>query len=257
MGDAFGVDRMDYLLRDSLHAGVAYGRFDQYRLIDTLRILPTPQQGDESDGDTLALGIEEGGIQSAEALLLARYFMYSQLYFHPVRRIYDIHLKDFMLAWLAPEGYPFDVDGHLRNTDIEVMAAMRQAERDERAPGHAAARYSLCREHFKTIYSRNPVDTAINPEAGEAVCEALEAEFGAERFRRDRYAQKAGRPDFPVLLRDGQVASSLSVSDVLKQLPVFSVDTVYADRAIHATAENWLKSHRDTILRPVTEEGSS
>ena len=42
MGDAFGVDRMDYLLRDSHHAGVAYGRFDHYRLIDTLRILPAP-----------------------------------------------------------------------------------------------------------------------------------------------------------------------------------------------------------------------
>jgi len=31
-GDAFGADRMDYLLRDSHHTGVAYGRFDHYRL---------------------------------------------------------------------------------------------------------------------------------------------------------------------------------------------------------------------------------
>lgn len=49
-GDAFGVDRMDYLLRDSHHAGVAYGRFDHYRLIDTLRILP------RSEGDTHCRG---------------------------------------------------------------------------------------------------------------------------------------------------------------------------------------------------------
>jgi len=34
-GDVFGADRMDYLLRDSLHTGVAYGRFDHHRLIDT------------------------------------------------------------------------------------------------------------------------------------------------------------------------------------------------------------------------------
>jgi HD superfamily phosphohydrolase len=28
VGDVFGADRIDYLLRDSLHTGVAYGRFD-------------------------------------------------------------------------------------------------------------------------------------------------------------------------------------------------------------------------------------
>ena len=38
--DAFGADRIDYLLRDSYHAGVAYGRFDHHRLIDTLCVLP-------------------------------------------------------------------------------------------------------------------------------------------------------------------------------------------------------------------------
>ena len=34
-GPVFGADRMDYLLRDSHHTGVAYGRYDQHRLIDT------------------------------------------------------------------------------------------------------------------------------------------------------------------------------------------------------------------------------
>ena len=75
-----GVDRKDYLLRDSLHAGVVYGRIDQYRLIDTLRVLPESDQ----DGAEPRVGIEAGGLQSAEGLLLARYFMYSQVYFHPV-----------------------------------------------------------------------------------------------------------------------------------------------------------------------------
>ncbi len=81
VGDAFGVDRIDYLLRDSHHAGVAYGKFDHFRLIDTLRILPR-SSGDQDGSLEPLLGIEEGGIHSAEALLLARYFMYSQVYFH-------------------------------------------------------------------------------------------------------------------------------------------------------------------------------
>src|SRR5262249_33229278 len=56
VGDAFGVDRMDYLLRDSHHAGVAYGRFDHYRLVDTLRIFPTTPAGAGSDSKEGPLG---------------------------------------------------------------------------------------------------------------------------------------------------------------------------------------------------------
>jgi len=88
-GDAFGVDRMDYLLRDSHHAGVAYGKFDHHRLIDTLRILPSPQEDDGSEPGEPMLGVQEGGLHAAEALMVARYFMYAQVYFHPIRRIYD------------------------------------------------------------------------------------------------------------------------------------------------------------------------
>ena len=114
-GDAFGVDRMDYLLRDSHHAGVAYGRFDHYRLIDSLRILPFQKRGPKdtakasgahpsgsgtrkarSQGDSASvshpklsagdleissepsLGLHQDGIHGAEALMLARYFMYTQ-----------------------------------------------------------------------------------------------------------------------------------------------------------------------------------
>ena len=116
VGDSFGVDRMDYLLRDSLHAGVVYGRFDHYRLIDTLRVLP-----ESEDGKTPVLGIEAGGLESAEALLLARYFMYSQVYFHPVRRAYDLHLQDFLIKWFGKHGMPIDSERFLQLSDEEVM----------------------------------------------------------------------------------------------------------------------------------------
>ena len=84
VGDAFGVDRMDCLLRDSHHTGVAYGKFDHYRLIDTLRILPANPSNGSRGSTEPALGMEEGGLHSVEALMQARYFMYSQVYFHPV-----------------------------------------------------------------------------------------------------------------------------------------------------------------------------
>jgi HD superfamily phosphohydrolase len=178
VGDAFGVDRMDYLLRDSHHAGVAYGKFDHYRLVDTLRILPiAPSDIAPSDegGDAreAALGVEEGGIQSAEALMLARYFMYSQVYFHPVRRIYDVHLMDFLRAWLPGGTFSTDVHEHLCRTDSEVTAALLEAAFDDGKAGHIDARRIVQREHFKVLYERNPNDVKINPEAGGAAFNAL------------------------------------------------------------------------------------
>ena len=67
VGDAFGADRMDYLLRDSYHAGVAYGRFDHFRLIDTLRIIPLRSNIEPGTVAEPTLGVEEGGVHSAEA----------------------------------------------------------------------------------------------------------------------------------------------------------------------------------------------
>jgi uncharacterized protein len=254
VGDAFGVDRMDYLLRDSHHAGVAYGKFDHYRLIDTLRILPVTPSGEDSDSKETALGVEEGGIQSAEALMLARYFMYSQVYFHPVRRIYDLHLKEFLRGWLTGGIFSTDVDQHLRLTDNEVTAALSEAARESSEAGHIHARRIVFREHFQVAYSRNPDDVRVNPEAGKAVFDALAARFGAEHFRHDRHHQSTGPPDFPVRLRDGQIVSSLASSETLNHVPIMSIDYVFAERSIVAEARRWLGTRRADIVKP-KEEG--
>jgi hypothetical protein len=254
VGDAFGVDRMDYLLRDSHHTGVAYGKFDHYRLIDTLRILPA-NLSDGSRGSTEpALGVEEGGLQSAEALMLARYFMYSQVYFHPVRRIYDVHLMDFLKEWLPDRQFSTNLGQHLELTDNHVAVALLDAANSDDAPGQLHAKRIVHREHYKLLYDRNPNDLRINPEAGKAVFAALADKFGREHFRRDRYSQRGGAPDFPVQLRDGQVVSSLVKSEALKNVPVVSVDNVFANRTIFGQASTWLDEKRDNIVRPQPEE---
>lgn len=245
VSDVFGADRMDYLLRDSYHAGVAYGRFDHYRLIDTLRILPSAEEGSEQP----ELGIEEGGLQSAESLLWARYFMYTQLYFHPVRRIYDIHLKEFLQAWL-PEGiFPTDVAGHLSLSDVEVLAAMRSAVLDDTAPGHDPARRVSCREHFRMVYKPLYTDRQRSPEPARLVEEALAAEFGPDAVRRDAYAQKGGRAQFPVYTKTGQIQNSSTISSTLNEVPTFAVDYVYVDPERSDEAARWLEENRDRIIR--------
>jgi hypothetical protein len=66
------VDKMDYLARDSLHAGVPYGRhFDQPRLLSGLCI-----------DDAGRLAITDKGRTAAELMVFARYVMFSEVYWH-------------------------------------------------------------------------------------------------------------------------------------------------------------------------------
>lgn len=253
VGDAFGVDRIDYLLRDAHHAGVAYGKFDHYRLIDTLRILPPPASGDKKEvSKEPSLGVERGGIYSAEALLLARYFMYSQVYFHPVRRIYDIHLKDFLLEWIQGGKLPTTTEEHLSITDNEVISALRAASADPTIPGHKHAEMIINRKHFKVLYELNPNDFKINSDAAVLIAEATEKKFGRDKTRFDSYTEKRELMDFPVLLRDGSVVSSLSLSQALGKLPIVTIDYVFIDPDpdIRDHAEKWLKKNKTDIIKP-------
>ena len=238
VGNAFGVDRMDYLLRDSLHVGVQYGRFDHYRLIDTLRILPESENSDQP-----TLGLESGGIHSAEALLLARYSMFSQVYLHPVRRAYDLHLKDFLREWL-PQGIPTDTNKFLELSDIEVLAAIRQKAKD----GSDAAMRIAERQHFKVAYIRNPNDLMLNQEAGKAVSQVLSEEFGENNVKRDNYVPSGYVIDFPVLQPDGRIVSSSEVSDLLQRIPVSAIDFVFVEPSIREEAQAYFRGHRESIL---------
>ena len=85
------------------------------------------------------MGVTIGGLQAAESLLWARYFMYTQLYFHPVRRIYDMHLTEFLTQALPGGKYSIDLNQHLANTDNEVLAGIQKASVDPGAVAHATA----------------------------------------------------------------------------------------------------------------------
>lgn len=253
-GNALGVDRMDYLLRDSLHTGVAYGRFDHHRLIDTLRILPTPS-GEGTNAREPQLGVTEGGLHSAEALLLARYFMFTQVYLHPVRRIYDFHLGEFLAAWLPERVFPIDPAEHLKITDAEVIAALRSLARDEDHPAHEAARRIMKREHFKVIWEHNQTDVNRNRNAGQLIYDAACAEFGPAVVRRPPpYATKSAVDDFPVQLRDGRITSALVLSDVLQQLPPIASDAVYVEPGLRDRAREWIDARLDRILEQSSPE---
>ena len=253
VGDAFGADRMDYLLRDSHHTGVAYGRFDHYKLIDTLRILPPAPTTCGGESSEPTLGIEQGGIHSVEALLLARYAMFSQVYYHPVRRVYDTHLKEFLKSWLPNGQFSTDLKDMLNLTDAEVTYALRQASSEACELGLLANRI-VRRQHFKVLYQRNPDDIKKNPEAAVAIYASACEEFGGSNVRLDQDKKGGGTPEFPVLSKDGRIVSSITQSQVLGNLPETAIDFVFVEPSYRNKAAKWLNENREDIIVVAKEE---
>src|SRR5437879_9826387 len=77
------VDRMDYLLRDSLMTGAKYGLYDLEWIINALQI---DEQGDR-------IYIAARGIFAVEEYLQARYYMFRQVYFHRTLRSAEAVLR--------------------------------------------------------------------------------------------------------------------------------------------------------------------
>jgi HD superfamily phosphohydrolase len=259
VGDAFGADRIDYLIRDSYHTGVAYGKFDHYRLIDTLRILSPPLSEQNSRSTEPMLGIEEGGLQSAEALLLARYFMYSQVYLHPVRRIYDIHLKDFLREWRGGEKFPINPEGHLSLTDNEILTAIKDISRSPSKKCFEHANRIINRKHFKLLDKRNLEDLSINPFAFDFIYNQTVKRYGQANIRLDSYNYNPAertKVDFPVLDSDGRIISAFALSNVLKNLPPLTVNCIFIEPELQKEAMGWLKKNRHDIIKNQKKEES-
>ncbi|MDQ0188998.1 HD domain-containing protein [Alicyclobacillus cycloheptanicus] len=115
------VDRMDYLLRDALNTGVSYGRFELARLLRSLTI---------SDGQIL---LRANALHTVEQYILARYFMYAQVYLHPVTVGSDV----LVLQILRRAG-DLIRDGKLRELPQELLAIIGADEMDIRVSDYLA-----------------------------------------------------------------------------------------------------------------------
>jgi HD superfamily phosphohydrolase len=108
------VDKMDYLVRDSLHAGVPYGRnFDQERLIGSLCL--------NEAGNGLA--ITDKGRTAAEMMVFARYVMFSEVYWHHAVRSGTAMLQR---AFFLLHGQ-LDLDRLFRLNEQTLIAGLRRA----------------------------------------------------------------------------------------------------------------------------------
>jgi len=148
LSNQLDADRMDYLLRDSHHLGVNYGKYDLHRLSTNVCAFAFPSEGDES---RVCLGVLKGGVHAAESLIVARYSMFKQVYFHKTRMAYDIHLQGAMAEILPGGEYPPpDPDRlkeYLKWDDWRVQGLLAEGK------GGDHAKRMLERRHYRMVYS--------------------------------------------------------------------------------------------------------
>lgn len=228
ISSVWDVDKMDYLLRDSRYCGVQYGLYDLDRIIDTVTLY------DENPDGVLRLGIREGGIHAIEGFILARYFMFTQVYFHKVRRAYDLILTDFIVELLqtkyGSKYYPADLNAYTEWNDWKVLSQL-QVTSDPHSLGQRQAR----RQHPRLIYDTGPhADSMKTNRVMSRLPRLLEEAHPEVRIWKDRATDhperfRMGDQAWPIRRRDGRWDALDSLSKALGSLEEISQFRIYAD----------------------------
>jgi len=122
----YTADNMDYVLRDSYMCGVAVGP------IDVERIMYYSFFSDKG------LTLDRGGIQAFIMFLNARFYMYTNVYYHRTTRGIDLHLKEIFRATMQevfPHDLRKDLSPYLHLTEwtlLEEVARWTDSEKPER-----------------------------------------------------------------------------------------------------------------------------
>jgi HD superfamily phosphohydrolase len=93
------IDKLDYLLRDSLYCGVQYGKYDIAKVVHSAISIEVPGGGTQ-------LAFHDDGIYALEEMLLARYHMRQQVYSHKTRVATDLMLVRAMRFGVDEEILP-------------------------------------------------------------------------------------------------------------------------------------------------------
>lgn len=103
VSSSFDADRLDYLQRDKIMSGSGAGSIDFAWLMDNLRVATIDDRDEESDASANSIPdkfetfcFAEKAIQAAEAFIIARYHLYSQVYYHKTTRGAEQLLSAFL-----------------------------------------------------------------------------------------------------------------------------------------------------------------
>lgn len=153
------ADRMDYLLRDSHHTGVSYGKFDRDHLVRSLSCVQT-EEG-------IVLVLDQNALHTFEDFLLARLHMFMQVYCHKTILPFDYYLSKALLD----QEIDFTISGSLENflsaRDNQVFAALFQAQEKKwssRLVFRKPAKRLLSFEHYHPPELKQQVQARLQEE---------------------------------------------------------------------------------------------
>lgn len=226
------ADRMDYLLRDSLHCGVSYGSYDLKRLIATLKFVK--EQSHDDEDEKYSIGIGGNGLHAAEGLIIARYMMFTQVYFHKTRVIYDYHLVEAMKKILSEYGGQFpppitaeNIKEYLEWDDWRVQGVLASSTEKN-------ALSLKNRLHYRSIYESLELST---PEDEQFIIAAIsklkENEIDAIRCNSGNSWYKFDNPAADILVEFTQgrepnkVLPMSQCSPVIRGLPTVRQSRIY------------------------------
>ncbi len=114
------ADRMDYLRRDSLYAGVSYGQFDFNWLLAHLTF--HVNQGKSY------LCLEHRALYAFEDFLLSRFNMFLMVYFHHKCVIFDEMLAQYLGSTDCDYSLPADIEEYSKSDDSQLSSHLSRSK---------------------------------------------------------------------------------------------------------------------------------
>ena len=242
------VDRMDYLLRDSLMTGAKYGIYDLEWVINALQI-------DEAND---RIYVAARGLYAVEEYLQARYYMFRQVYFHRTLRSAEAVLRSALRralellaagqpVWCARgtafekvlRGETMTVADHLEMDDSDVLFHIKQWQRADDPILSDLSRRFVGRRLFKAIDLDMPEEEresflaaarSVVEQAGFAPAYYFIEDHAGDVPYYSYYTARSAEPKARIYVEDGyarpQIREISEVSEAVRGLQSYQLHRV-------------------------------
>ncbi len=233
MDSELDCDKMDYLLRDSYYCGVNYGKYDLNRLLSSLSVYYKPND------KVMQLAVKRSGIHAFEEFVIARYFMFIQVYFHKTRRYLDKLLMDNIASILPNSKYPDNIDAYLQWDDLAVINRIKETQ-----PVNPNAKKFLKRTVMSCVYETSAhsnrgndyllcglIKKELKDKLGCDILEDTANKLPHKIPTLEEYDASSGK-GIPILVKYMEKPSSISTESILLQSLIrpINIRRLYVDK---------------------------